>query len=520
MSRKLLMGCTVLCGVFPAMAELQQVEVGGSLRIYGNYYTDFYENGDPTRLEGLSLFGRPIGAVGRNPVTGAIVSAIRAFDGGGSEGLAWVEQRTALHVSAHFTDHARTFVEFDSISDWGTDFRSNYITGGDGAGGADVDLYQAFIEADQIGGLPLRFRLGRQELKLGNEWLVGNQFWFDPLTYLSFDGARLTFTPEGLELDAFWMKLNENLRGFGDGDAELYGLYGTYTGLEHTEFNLYWLLVRDGAEFEDTNGLLGLELLEDFFGVDDYGTSTVHTLGARVAGTAGAVDYEAEIAYQFGEADAVGATFAPFAYGDNDADYGVWAGQFSLGYTFDSAWTPRVYVGAEYYGGEDNRERTLASFLNPFHQPEASLSFNRLFSSWEVDWFLDGGNLSNVWILKGGISAAPTEKLDVGLDGIYFEALESFHTPVLARLGQNRIPINGPFPWNGREGDDDLGFETILWGSYAYSHDLTFEAGWAHFFTGDGLKDGSFVDQNGLAFFGGLDEDDGDYFYAGTTINF
>ena len=27
-----------------AMAELQNLEVGGSIQIYGNYYTDFFEN--------------------------------------------------------------------------------------------------------------------------------------------------------------------------------------------------------------------------------------------------------------------------------------------------------------------------------------------------------------------------------------------------------------------------------------------------------------------------------------------
>ena len=502
-----------------ASAELQQVEVGGSLQIYGHYYSDFYETGDGIRLDGLSVLGRPLGVVSRDGAGGPLLSDIRAY-GGDTSGVAWVEQRTALHVRAQFTDRVSTFIEFDSISEWGTDFRSNYVTGLDGPGAADVGLYQAYLELEAIGGLPLRLRLGRQELILGNEWLVGNNYWHNPLSYLSFDGVRLTYTPGDVSLDAFWTKLNEGFRGFADGDGEFYGLFGSYTGWENLTLDAYWLFLRDGADQGDTQGDLLQEWLEDAFDVDDYETTAIHTLGLRAAGEWGQLDYEGEIAYQFGEAAIVGATFAPFTYGDNHARSDVWAGQFSVGYTFDRAWSPRFYVGAEYYGGEDNRERRLGAFLNPFYRPEASVSFNRLFSSWEVDWFLDASSLSNVWLLKTGISATPTEKLDLGLDLMYFEALDTFRSPVLARLGRNRIPITGPFPWNGRDGDDSLAWQTALWMTYAYSDDLSFEAGWSHLFTGDGLEDGSFVDQNGLAFFGGLDDDDADYLYVGTSLTF
>jgi len=501
-------------------AELQQVDVGGSLQIYGHYYTDFYENNDPTRIGPGPLLGRPIGSVARDPLTQALVSGIRTFDGDGSEGLAWVEQRTALHINARFTDEVSAYIEFDSISEWGTDFRSNAITGIDTTGGAEVNLYQAYIEADRMWGLPLRLRLGRQELLLGNEWLVGNNYWYNPLTNLSFDGIRLTYEKGPIAVDAFGMKLNENFKDFGDGDAELYGLYGSYTGLEDVTLDLYWLLLRDGADIEDVRGTPFVEFVEDLLGVDNYNTTTIHTIGLRGAGAWGGLDLEGEIAYQFGDASAIGATFAPVIYGDDSARYSTWAGNITLGYTFESAWNPRVYLGGEYYGGEDNRDRSLLEMLNPFDAPDASVSFNRLFTSWEADWFLDTNNLSNVWILKAGVSANPTEKIEAGLDVYYFETVDTFRSPVLGRFGASRMPVYALTPWGGKESDPTLGTETVLWMTYAYSDDLLFEAGWAHFFTGDGLEDGNFVDQNGLGFFGGLDNDDGDYFYMGSTITF
>lgn len=509
-----------LVPVLSVTAELQQVDVGGSLQIYGHYYTDFYENNDPTRIAPGPLVGRPIGSIARDPLTRALVSGIRTFDGDGSEGVAWVEQRTALHLNARFTDEVSAFIEFDSISEWGTDFRSNTITGIDTTGNSDVNLYQAYIEANAMWGLPIRLRLGRQELLLGNEWLVGNNYWYNPLTNLSFDGIRLTYGTGPFTVDAFGMKLNENLKGFADGDAELYGLYGSYTGLEDVTLDLYWLLLRDGADIEDVQGTLFVETVESLLGVDDYDTTTIHTIGLRAAAAWGGIDLEGEIAYQFGDASAIGATFAPVIYGDNNASYSTWAGNITLGYTFDSAWNPRVYVGGEYYGGEDNRDRSLFDMLNPFDKPDASVSFNRLFTSWEADWFLDANNLSNVWILKAGVSANPTEKIEVGLDALYFETVDTFRSPVLGRFGASRMPVYALTPWGGKESDPDLGTETVLWMAYAYSDDLLFEAGWAHFFTGDGLEDGNFVNLNGLGFYGGLDNDDGDYFYMGSTITF
>ncbi len=507
-------------GTLDVQSELQQIDVGGSLQIYGNYYTDFYENNDETRIAPSAIQGRPIGASALDELTGAVLSGIRAFGGDGAEGAAWVETRTALHVNAVFTDEVSVYIGLDSISDWGTDFRSNYVTGQDSAGGGDVSLYQAYIELNELAGLPVRLRLGRQELILGNEWLVGNNFWFNPLTYLSFDGARLTYGADTFTVDAFWMKLNENLGGFANGDAELYGIYGSYTGVEDFAFDLYWLLLRDGIDLEDVAGGYLNERLEDLLGVDNYQTTAIHTLGLRGAGTLGAFDLEGEIAIQFGEAATTGATFAPYVYGDDSASYSTWAGNFTVGYTFASAWAPRIYVGGEYYGGEDNRDRSLLEVINPFDKPDASFSFNRIFSSWEVDWFLDGGSLSNVWLLKTGVSATPTEKFEVGLDAIYFETVDPFRSPVLGRFGRSRLPVYSPFPWGGKKSDGTLGTETIAWVTFNYSDDLLFEAGWAHFFTGKGLEEGNFVDQNGLGFYGGLDQDDADYFYLGTTLTF
>ncbi|MBI2421924.1 MAG: alginate export family protein [Candidatus Hydrogenedentes bacterium] len=502
-------------------AELQNVEVGGKIEIWGNLFTGLFENGDTTRIDAPAVFGRPIGGTALDAL-GAINSIIRNYDGDGGRGSAWIEQRTTLHINADFTEEVSAFVEFESIDDWGEDFRSDYVTGLDGRGatGDDVEMYQGYIQANQVFGYPVQVRMGRQELILGNGWLVGNNFYWDPLTYLSFDGVRATYTGAAFMLDVFWMKPVERFGDFGDQDVDLYGIYGGYTGVENWEFNAYWLFLRDGLDVEATAGGPVLEGIEHFLGLDTYETTTIHTVGLHGAGTVGGWDLEGEIAYQWGKASTAGVTFAPFLYGDEDAEYGQWGGHFNVGYQFESKWSPYVYVGGEYYGGEDNRDVSLFDLLNPFYQPQASISFNRLYSSFEADSFLDGSNMSNIWMLKAGGTLSPTEKLELGLDMLYFEVVEPFDTPVLGRVGKSRTPVYSIFPFWTRESDEQLAWEFTFWLAYAYSEDLSFELGWGHFFPLEGLEDGSFVDSMGLEFYGGLDDDESDYFWFATTVEF
>src|SRR5690606_28795569 len=124
------------------------------------------------------------------------------------------------------------------------------------------------------------------------------------------------------------------------------------------------------------------------------------------AGTLGAFDFEAEAAYQFGDAGQVGFLFRPFTYGDDDAEFdGLWGANLELGYTFNMAYSPRVFIGGAYLDGEDNRDLTFWEWLNPFDWHDASVSFNRLFSNWEYSEFLENSDLSNVWVARAGVSA-------------------------------------------------------------------------------------------------------------------
>lgn len=360
-----------------AVAELQNVEVGGKLRIRGNW---FYMDDS---------------------------AASSAF----------VEQRTLLNVKADFTDEVSTFIEFDNYNVWGEDFRSLYLTGADGRGAGDVDMYQAYIDAKNMWGTPLSMRVGRQELVLGNEFLFGNNDTNAFFTGLSYDALRLSFNNDVVAIDAVAAKLAETLGDLGKDDVDLYGVYASYLGIEDVVIDGYAMYVRDDEVFVGEN-------------VDLY------TVGLRGAGTLGAFDFDANVAYQFGDIDI------------DDVDISAWGVDVRAGYTFDMGWQPRVFANFAWYEGGDDED----------------LAFNRLFSDLEYSAFLDNvnANLTDVFVYALGVQVMPTEAVALKLVGTYFD---------------------------GDENLDEIGWEVGLCGAYNYSEDLTFRAGYNHFFADDDFAD-------------------------------
>lgn len=498
--KRILATIVILPLAISAYGELQSVQVGGEIRIRGRFWNDNYSNavsGPATpRYVGSSFFTRPLGPFGLN--------SRFDFDDAGSD-LAYVEHRTRVNVNADFTDDISAFIELESFDLWGTDFRSDFVTGLDTAGADRVALYQAYIETRNTFGHPLRLRIGRQEMRYGKGWLV------DSITTAiigrSYDGIRATYSASDLEVDAWWTKLGETVAG--DDDLDFYGIYGTYTGLEHLNISAYWLLARDGAEASDTDlGPVG-EWYEGLLGLDDYGPSYLHTIGTRLWGKVGAFDYDWELAYQFGEADDVGARFAPLGYGDTDAEFDHIGTDLELGYTLDTKWSPRLFLGGAYFEGEDNRDFAFEDLFFP-GEGRASVNFNRLFVGTPYSLILGiHQELSNFWQLRAGASVKPTEKITLTAKLAYYHIDEPFETPVLFF-----------YPAWTKENDGELGWTTFLTGRYQYNQDLSITLVWEHLFVGDGLEEGQFFARNGLEFVGGTDDDDPDYVHFDVQLKF
>lgn len=510
-----------------AFAELQNVEVGGSIFIRGNYilntFTDFGANGAPTpatRYPYSAVRGRPIGGVFNPNVT-----SIFDWDGADND-VSMIEQRTRIHIKSDFTQNVSAKIELDSYDIWGEDFRSqNYITGVDTRARSidDVEIFQAYIEADQMFGIPLRLRIGRQELAFGSQWLVGTRDFAFFKTGLSFDALRLTYSHDWFTVDAFASKLAESMGDFFQDDMDFYGVYGSWIGIPDVTLDLFYFLLRDDTIGEDVNGNWFTEWMEDILSRDEYETTTLHTIGARAAAKKWGFDAEFEIAYQFGAADTVGQTFKPFSYGDDNATFDNWGVKLDVGYTIDitEKYKPHVFAGFRYYGGEDNRKISFWDAINPLYKPHASVSFNRLFSNEINSGFMDLWNdMSNCWLVRAGIEGPIIERLGGRFAVNYFHVVDPFYAPRMWKPFGRSIPVAPGMPWVVNRNDSDLGWETDLFLEYHYSQDLCFEAGWAHLFTGNALRQGSFTRWNGTLYTGGTDDDGADYLYLGTKLSF
>ena len=546
MMRKLLAVMVVaLLFVGTAYAELQLVEIGGMIEARGRFWSNTFitNNGAPYEFRdqpGWFPF-RSLGGLPGWPTN-------RIYSNFGWDSFnhtqARAEQTTSVNVQADFSDNVSTFIELYAFDIWGgvaadhNEFRSNYLTGADFTPLTtnDVEFKQAYIDIKELFGQPLELKIGRQCMSFDKTFLVADKA--GTIQRVAHDGLRLTYKPiDKLTIDAWWTKLAENAGVEEDADVDFYGIRGEYAVNDALNVAAYWMYVRDAREIHDTvntGTLLSYtrEWFEDRFDLDNYEVTNLHTIGTHIYGKYQSFDYDLQAAYQFGNADQVGALFTrqqPFfntmfgtsPYGDNNADWGAWALDAEVGYTIDMAWSPRVFVGGAYYAGEDNRETSFWEWMNPFTRPEASISFNRLFSNVNYAPVIqDNGELSNFEQIRAGFEVKPTDKISVKLTGQQLWSASTFDWPVHGHFGRLAWPYAPQFPFWTQESSDNLGFEVDLLARYQYSKDLTFTLYYGHLFTGQGMIDGNYTANYGLLYSGGTQKDDADYAFLLATLKF
>jgi hypothetical protein len=184
--------------------------------------------------------------------------------------------RIRLAVRADLDDWIGAFVQMQDSRAWGT--ATNTLTDAD----ADqLDVHQAYAV---LGTTRLLGRLGRQEVTLGDQRLVGPVGWTN--TGRSFDGVRLLGTAGRIEWTTFWMTVAER-------DALL--PVGLDPQANQGVDDDGWLI---GGFASTRAGGLTIELT----GLADRNAATdeSYTVNLRAHGNAGPIAYEAAGAYQFG----------------------------------------------------------------------------------------------------------------------------------------------------------------------------------------------------------------------------
>ena len=509
----LLVACT-------ATAELQNISIGGEIRIRARDWHNVYDTTNPNglsdpRIPAFLLPNRPIGPFGT-------VSRYGFYDRGNERD--YVEQKTTIDIEADFTDNIRAEVLFESYDQWGTGFRSNYLTGADTSdlGTSDVALSQSFIEIEEMWDKPIVVRIGRQAIGLDKRWLLSE--YIGGTITMPFDGVRVMYLGDQWEIDGWATKLVETGTAEEDGDVDFYGAHATLKIPLDMSMTAYWYFVRDARKLNDTNGTAFLEWIEDAAGRDDYDPTELHTLGTRIQGDIMSWDFDLEAAYQFGDVDAIGSGFraSDSAYGDDHAKASAWGFDLEAGRTFKSIpLEPRIFIGGAWLSGEDNRNVDFVDWLNPFERPDASVSFSRLFSGYVYSWTLDvGQDLTNFKQVRIGAEASLTDAIVAHLLVSHYWVDEPFESPLFVNAGRFQIPVAPNLSFLSKPGSDDVGTTAFLWFRYTYSENWWISAGAEYLFAGEALEDGSFMHRHGLEFTGGLDDEDAMYFFIDSGIKF
>ena len=257
---------------------------------------------------------------------------------GGVPSESYLMHRLLLTGDFHFGPHIRTFVQL------GDELETGRRPGPQPTDVDRGDLAQGFVEIDLPLGVDsnLNLRSGRQEMAFGSSRLVDIRE--GPNIHQSFDGIRGWVSAGKSRLDAFWTRPVVNKQAWfddeGDPTQQFFGAYGTTAVgiVPGLSADLYYLqLDRDRAPLDA-----------------GVANDRRRTVGTRLFGTAGALDYNFEAIYQSGEFGArkIGA-FALFS---------------DTGYTLTQAEArPRLAWKADVVSGGDSRGKgTLATFYPLF----------------------------------------------------------------------------------------------------------------------------------------------------------
>jgi len=262
-----------------------------------------------------------------------------------------------LQVDADLTDNVSATVRLLNQRLW-----EDHTAGGD-----QITLDNAYVVLREFLYSPLTVILGRQNLLVGNGFIVGDGALADPegvfaandpnnvhaagnngqeySAFNAFDAVRLILDYSPLTLDLFYAKGNES--GATEDDETLYGVVANYKLDEwDAVIEPYWIYLDDQA------GVNTVTVNDaQFAGAGrTYEGNKVHTLGVRTsASPVENLRIDAEGAFQFGDMyDTTGV--GPISERDREA----FAASLYANYTWEDApWTPATGLGWVFFSGEE-----------------------------------------------------------------------------------------------------------------------------------------------------------------------
>lgn len=311
------------------------------------------------------------------------------------------QTRVYLHADAHLGPSLRLFGQLSYADEGGREPRDRSFDE------SAPDVQQLFVDLTPARGA--RLRLGRQELPLGDQRLSEVRETYD--LRRSFDAARLDLTTAGgATLTAFsGAPVVNGPDAFDDrrqSGERFQGLYATLPIMAAGGgLDLFWLERRRERSVYS----------------EGAARERRETLGARLHGAAGALDYNLHAIAQRGR------------FGS--AEIKAWAASADVGWTAgDWPWRPRLGLRADVASGD---ERQGDGELNSFDAPYPNTSY---LSTGSAYW------PGNAWSVFPLLTAHPGETLSLYLggqsmarmsseDGFYYSA----QNPIALPAGEGQV---------------------------------------------------------------------------------
>ncbi|MFC2084811.1 alginate export family protein [Bacteroidota bacterium] len=295
----------------------------------------------------------------------------------------------------------------------------------------NLDLHQGFIKVKRVFNLPVDVKLGRMEVKLGNERLVGAVGWSN--VGRSFDGSILTLRTNPVDVHLLGFHLNESFKTADSLDAYFGGVWADINTVRKYDISLFIL----NESVWRTNNCR-------------------YTVGTYIKGDLGSFSHEAEFAFQFGDMEAGNAT--------NNISALMFA--FNANYVFRSRVKPTISAGIDFLSGDNDTSDDEVKAFNTLY------ATNHKFYGY-MDYFIN----------------VPVNSLNLGLMDIHGKF---YLFPWKAtKLGINAHMFNSVEDYTLVSGSkaNDFGLEFDFFGVYKYSENLTLQAGFSIFSPGDIFKE-------------------------------
>ena len=189
-----------------------------------------------------------------------------------SGGERFTSMRSRLGLDAALERDVRVFVQLQDVRFWGEETNTLSDFNAD-----NLDLHQGFVEIGRFADARAAVRIGRQEINLGGQRLIGAVGWTQQGR--SFDGVRLRLNSDMGCVDLIGYRLSDRVGAQQDQDAQLLGAYAVVDAGRTGSVDLYALYQKRVGATETRQG----------------------TFGVRFVGSQGRVTFRGEASLQRGE---------------------------------------------------------------------------------------------------------------------------------------------------------------------------------------------------------------------------